>query len=92
MIYMFQSLILKGNPQTLEAKGKCGKDLQTLEILLPQNATVSFNFIETEKTYFISSLSIMIPLNSSNAGEKIIHITCYVGLKSVELKGVNRCI
>lgn len=76
-----KSLTLKGNPHTLEAKGKCGEDLQTLQIFLPQNdsssATVSFNFTETEKTYFISSLSIMIPLNSSDTVNEIKNITLY---------------
>ncbi|CAH1391593.1 unnamed protein product [Nezara viridula] len=76
-----KSLILKGTPQTLEANGECGKDLQTLQIFLPQNgsnsATVLFNFTETEKTYFISSLSIMIPLNSSDKVYETRNVTLY---------------
>lgn len=76
-----KSLTLKGNPQTLKASGKCGKDLQTLEIFLPQNgsdsASVLFYFIESEKTYFISTLSIMIPLNSSDPVSEIKNVTLY---------------
>ena len=66
----------------MKAKGECGKEIQTLEIVWPQynDSSLVFSFNKTEKQYFINSLQMNIILNNISGEDKYCLIIVLVNL------------